>query len=46
MPTSKECLQHAEECLKLSEIQAEEFYVKSALLELAEELEEKAKKEE
>jgi hypothetical protein len=35
MPTSKECRQHAEECLQLAK-QAEEFYVKGALIELAE----------
>ena len=39
--TSKECRQHAEECLKLAR-QSEEFYVKSALIELAEEFKEKA----
>ena len=34
MPTAKEYRQHAEECLQLAK-QAEEFYVKAALIELA-----------
>jgi hypothetical protein len=43
MPTSKEYRQHAEECLELAK-QAEEFYVKTALVELADEFKEQAKK--
>ena len=43
MPTQKECWQHAEECLELAK-EAEDFYVKSALIELAEEFKEQAKK--
>jgi hypothetical protein len=34
MPTAKEYRQQAEECLKLAE-EAEELYVKTALIELA-----------
>ena len=34
MPTAKEYRQHAEECLQLAR-QAEEFYVRAALIELA-----------
>jgi hypothetical protein len=34
MPTAKEYWQHAEECLQLAK-QAEEFYVRAALIELA-----------
>ena len=41
MPTSKECRLHAEECLELAK-QAEEFYVKSALIELAEDFKKQA----
>ena len=43
MPTSKECWQHAEQCLELAK-EAEDFYVKSALVELAEEFKKQAKK--
>jgi hypothetical protein len=43
MPTSKEYRQHAEECLELAK-QAEEFYVKTALVELADEFKEQAEK--
>ena len=43
MPTSKEYRQHAEECLELAK-QAEEFYVRAALIELADEFKEQAKK--
>jgi HEPN domain-containing protein len=41
MPTSKEYRQHAEECLELAK-QAEEFYVRAALIELADEFKEQA----
>ena len=41
MPTSKECRLHAEECLELAK-QAGEFYVKSALNELAEDFKKQA----
>jgi HEPN domain-containing protein len=41
MPTSNECRLHAEECLELAK-QAEEFYVKSALIELAEDFKKQA----
>ena len=43
MPTSKEYWQQAEQCLELAK-EAEDFYVKSALIELAEEFKEQAKK--
>jgi hypothetical protein len=43
MPTSKEYRQHAEECLELAK-EAEEFYVKTALIELADEFKAQAKK--
>jgi hypothetical protein len=43
MPTSKECRLHAEECLQLAK-QAEEFYVKTALIELAEDFKQQAEK--
>jgi hypothetical protein len=43
MPTSKEYRQHAEECLELAKV-AEEFYVKTALIELADEFKAQAKK--
>ena len=43
MPTSKECRQHAEQCLQLAK-QAEEYYVKSALTELAAEFKKQAEK--
>jgi len=43
MPTSKECWQHAEQCLELAK-EAEDFYVKSALIELAEEFKKQAEK--
>ena len=35
MPTSKEYWEHAQQCLELAK-EAEDFYVKSALIELAE----------
>jgi hypothetical protein len=41
MPTSKECRLHAEECLELAK-QAAEFYVKNALIELAEDFKKQA----
>jgi hypothetical protein len=41
MPTSKECRLHAAECLELAK-QAEEFYVKTALIELAEDFKKQA----
>jgi hypothetical protein len=34
MPTSKECWQHAEQCLELAK-EAEDFYVKSALIRVS-----------
>ena len=43
MPTPTEYRQHAEECLKLAK-EAEEFYVKTALIELADEFNAQAKK--
>jgi hypothetical protein len=43
MPTSKEYRQQADQCLELAN-KAEDFYVKSALIELAEEFKEHAKK--
>jgi HEPN domain-containing protein len=43
MPTAKECRQHAEECLQLAK-QAEEFYVRAALIELAAEFKKQAEK--
>jgi hypothetical protein len=43
MLTSKECRLHAEECLELAK-QAEEFYVKNALIELAEDFKKQAEK--
>jgi hypothetical protein len=43
MPTSKEFRQQAEQCSELAK-QAEEFYVKSALTELAEEFKREAEK--
>ena len=41
MPTSKEYWQHAEQCLELAK-EADDFYVKSALTELAEEFKKQA----
>ena len=41
MATSKECRLHAEECLELAK-QAAEFYVKNALIELAEDFKKQA----
>jgi hypothetical protein len=43
MPTSKEYRQHAVECLELAN-QAEEFYVRAALIELADEFKKQAGK--
>src|ERR1700730_2825816 len=43
IPTPKEYRQHAEECLELAK-EAEEFYVKTALIELADEFKEQAEK--
>jgi hypothetical protein len=43
MPTPKEYRQHAEECRELAR-EAEEFYVKTALIELADEFKEQAEK--
>jgi hypothetical protein len=43
MPTSKEYRQHAEECLELAKV-TEEFNVKTALIELADEFKEQAEK--
>jgi hypothetical protein len=43
MPTSKEYRQHAEECLELAK-ETEEFYVKTALIELADEFKAHAEK--
>jgi hypothetical protein len=43
MPTSKEYWQHAEQCLELAK-EANDFYVKSALNELAEEFKKQARK--
>jgi hypothetical protein len=43
MPTSKECWQQAEQCLELAK-EAEDFYVKSALIELAQEFKKQAEK--
>jgi hypothetical protein len=43
MPTSKVYWQHAEQCLELAK-EAEDFYVKSALTELAEEFKKQAEK--
>jgi HEPN domain-containing protein len=43
MPTPKECRLYAEECLELAK-QAEEFYVKTALIELAEDVNSRLKK--
>jgi hypothetical protein len=43
MPTSKEYRQHAEECLELAE-QTDEFYVRAALIELADEFKKQAGK--
>ena len=43
MPTSKVYWQHAEQCLELAK-EAEDFYVKSALIELAEEFKKQAEK--
>jgi hypothetical protein len=43
MPAPKEYRQHAEECRELAR-EAEEFYVKTALIELADEFKEQAEK--
>ena len=43
MPTSKVYCQHAEQCLELAK-EAEDFYVKSALIELAEKFKKQAEK--
>jgi hypothetical protein len=43
MTTSKEYRQHAEECRELAK-EAEEFYVKTALIELADEFKAQAEK--
>jgi len=43
VPTSKEYRQFAKECMELAK-QAEEFYVKTALVELAEEFKIQAEK--
>jgi hypothetical protein len=43
MLTSKECRLHADECLQLAK-QDEEFYVKTALIELAEDFKQQAEK--
>jgi hypothetical protein len=43
MPTSKEYRQRAEECLELAK-QAEEFYVRTALIELADAFKEQAER--
>jgi hypothetical protein len=43
VPTAKEYRQHAEECLELAK-QAEEFYVRAALIELAAEFKKQAEK--
>jgi hypothetical protein len=43
MPTSKECRLHAEECLELAK-EADEFFVKTALIELAEDFKKQAEK--
>jgi hypothetical protein len=43
MPSSKEYWQHAQQCLELAE-EAEDFYVKSALIELAEKFKKQAEK--
>ena len=43
MPTSKVYWQHAEQCLELAK-EAEDFYVKSALTELAEKFKKQAEK--
>jgi hypothetical protein len=43
MPTPQEYRQHAKECLELAK-EAEEFYVKTALIELSREFKERAEK--
>ena len=43
MPTSKEYWEHAQQCLELAK-EAEDFYVKSALIELAEKFKKQAEK--
>ena len=43
MPSSKEYWQHAQQCLELAK-EAEDFYVKSALIELAEKFKKQAEK--
>jgi hypothetical protein len=43
MPTPKECRQHAEECLKLAK-EAAQVYARQALLELAAEFREVARR--
>ena len=43
MPTSKVCYEHAQQCLELAK-EAEDFYVKSALIELAEKFKKQAEK--
>ena len=43
MPTSKEYWQRAKQCLELAK-EADAFYVKSALIELAEEFQKRAEK--
>ena len=43
MPTSKEYWENAQQCLELAK-EAEDFYVKSALIELAEKLKKQAEK--
>jgi hypothetical protein len=43
MPTSKVYWEHAQQCLELAN-EAEDFYVKSALIELAEKFKKQAEK--
>ena len=43
MPSSKEYWLHAQQCLELAK-EAEDFYVKSALIELAEKFKKQAEK--
>jgi hypothetical protein len=43
MPTSKVYWEHAQQCLELAK-EAEDFYVKSALIELAEKFKKQAEK--
>ena len=45
MPSSKEYWLHAQQCLELAK-EAEDFYVKSALIELAEKFKKQAEKKE